>query len=272
MRISVNTGTLLKYYSMEEAMTVIKNAGFDSADFSVQSVLGRPEFSEENFEKSAYKLREHSEKIGLPLTQAHSGGDVVRSIKIASICGIETIIVHPRIIVPHVGHEDENFKLNMEFYSKYVDVAREYNVKIGVENMFKWCWNREFIQHSTCSRPEEFVRYMDELNRLYGDVFTACLDIGHVALVSVEPADAIRALGSRLTGLHVHDNFLISDDHTLPGIGKIDFNAVSDALRDIKYTGEYTLECAFNQPKELIPLTLEYVANVCRHYAARAQW
>ncbi|MBQ7935305.1 MAG: sugar phosphate isomerase/epimerase [Clostridia bacterium] len=270
MKIAMNTGSLMRFYSMEEALTEIKKAGFDSVDMSVQSVLSHPDWSPENYVETAKRTREHADNLGLPITQAHSGGDWDRSAHIASIMGAKSIVVHPRIILPHVGHEDENFLKNMEFYGKLVPIAEKYNIKIAVENMFKWDLKREVINHSSCSRPDEFVRYMDGLEERYGDLFTACLDIGHVALVGTDPCDVIYALGDRLTALHVHDNDLHTDQHTIPGIGAIDFHAVSKALKDIHYQGDYALEVGMKQTKELVPATLDYLAIICRYYANEA--
>ena len=53
----------------------------------------------------------------------------------------------------------------------------------------------------------------------------------------------IRALGGkRVKALHVHDNDLVRDVHTLPFTRKIDWDEVMTALKDIGYDGELTFE------------------------------
>ena len=86
----------------------------------------------------------------------------------------------------------------MEFYRSLIPYCEEYNIKVALENM--WQYPRT-ISHSTCSRPAEFVKYMDELNN---PCFVACLDVGHAMLVKEKPDDMIRALGGqRLQALHM---------------------------------------------------------------------
>ena len=52
----------------------------------------------------------------------------------------------------------------------------------------------------------------------------------------------IRALGSRLQALHIHDNDRWHDSHKLPFTMDIDFDAVIEALREIGYKGYISLE------------------------------
>ena len=55
-------------------------------------------------------------------------------------------------------------------------------------------------------------------------------------------ANMIRALGSRLQALHIHDNDCLGDTHQIPFSMNIDFDSVAKALKDINYQGELTLE------------------------------
>ena len=93
---------------------------------------------------------------------------------------------------------------------------------------------------------------IDEINSPW---ITACLDIGHTALVGVDPADAIRALGhDRLKALHVHDVDYLHDCHTLPFNRNLDWDAITAALAEIHYDGDFTFEAdAFLEqfPREL---------------------
>ena len=70
-----------------------------------------------------------------------------------------------------------------------------------------------------------------------------CLDIGHSALVGVDPADFIRELGNkRLKALHVHDVDHRHDNHTLPFMEKLDWASITEALGEIDYQGDFTFE------------------------------
>ncbi len=268
MRIAMNTGTLVGRYPIEEAMKRAKEAGFDSVDIAM-NVLTQPGWEGDNCYEKAVKIRKLSEELDLPITQTHCGGDKEKGAKVTGLFGCPVMVVHPLIIMPHVGHEDEIFDKNMEFLAQFAPLAEENHIKIAVENMFKWDWAREMIWHSSCSRPEEFVRYMDGLEERFGkELFGACVDVGHVALVGENPADTIRALGGeRLVALHMHDNDLHQDQHTILGAGRLDFVSISEALKEVNYQGDYALEVGLHYPKDLIPEALRHLATVCRYYA-----
>ena len=51
----------------------------------------------------------------------------------------------------------------MKFYKSLIPYCEEYGIKVAVENMWQY---PGMISHSTCSRPEEFIRYIDELDSI----------------------------------------------------------------------------------------------------------
>ena len=54
--------------------------------------------------------------------------------------------------------------------------------------------------------------------------------------------EMIKALGPRLQALHIHDNDQWHDSHQIPFSMQIDFEAVVKALKEINYSGYFTLE------------------------------
>ena len=109
--------------------------------------------------------------------------------------------------------------------------------------------------------------YVDECNKIE-NCFVACLDIGHCTLTGVDPAKAIHVLGDRLQALHVHDNDFRHDTHSLPFLYNIDFEPIMKALKDIEYSGDFTLETDRyfrDVPLELMPDALTFAAKVCRY-------
>ena len=52
----------------------------------------------------------------------------------------------------------------------------------------------------------------------------------------------ILTLGDKVKALHIHDNRFKADDHTLPYLGEIDWDTVTDALGQIGYAGDFTYE------------------------------
>jgi sugar phosphate isomerase/epimerase len=56
-----------------------------------------------------------------------------------------------------------------------------------------------------------------------------------------------------LHALHVHDNDYIDDRHTLPGLGRMDWEEIMKALAEIDYDGDFTYEAdnfLVNIPRE----------------------
>ena len=68
-----------------------------------------------------------------------------------------------------------------------------------------------------------------------------CFDTGH-ALISGDPASAIAAAGSQIAYVHFSDNSGLADEHEMPTRGKLDCNAVADALAAVNYAGTLMLE------------------------------
>ena len=137
---------------------------------------------------------------------------------------------------------------------------------IAIENMWQRNLYSKHIVSSVCSSPYELRDYVDDCNAVE-PVFTACLDIGHCLLTGHDPANSIRVLGDRLGALHVHDVDGRNDSHTCPMTMKVDFPAVVEALWEIGYQGEFTLEADqfFNRfPVEQYGFALRHMASVSR--------
>jgi len=83
----------------------------------------------------------------------------------------------------------------------------------------------------------EFMRHIDSprvgLN----------FDVGHFYCVGEDPAQAIRRLSALIRHFHIEDIASSREHHHLiPGDGAIDFAAVFQAIRDIRYHGWMTVE------------------------------
>lgn len=263
MRLSTTTGELAKIFGFNKCIDILAAGGYDCADFSQfdEYVYGK-EYSKDFL----VELRKYAEDKGIAFNQSHAPfgssfadeektkkrfAEITEAMKRASYLGVENIIVHPcqHLKYAQDGNPEILFEYNMEFYSRLIPYCEEYSIKVALENM----WQRTgMINHSTCSRPEEFVRYVDELNN---DCFVACLDIGHAALVREDLPEFIRALGNeRLKCLHVHDVDGTNDSHTLPYFGVVQWEKVMKALAEIGYIGDLTFEAdefLRNVPTEL---------------------
>jgi sugar phosphate isomerase/epimerase len=156
-----------------------------------------------------------------------------RAIECTAEAGGRICIVHP-----------DNYKSaeeNAEMYLELLPFAKEHGVKIATENMWNWDNEKDESSFAACATAEDFVKHVDAVN---DDFLVACLDIGHAEMRgSGEGAvNMIRALGHRLQALHLHDNDQWHDSHQIPFSMNIDFVAVVKALKEIGYSGDFTLE------------------------------
>ena len=265
MILSTKTGFLDKIYGIKDAIAIIADAGFDAIDFSMDSA----EYGSDVHSKEYYtELRKYAESKGVYFNQAHGPDgssfadeernkkrfqEVIFTIRHAALLGAENIIIHPCQHMDYYkqGNAERLFEYNMEFYRKLIPYCEEYGIKVAIENMWQY---PKMISHSTCSRPDEFIRYIDELS---SEWIVGCLDIGHSVLVREDPAEFIRKLGNkRLKCLHVHDVDGNDDLHTLPYFGITDWESVMSALAEIDYKGDFTYEAdgfLQDKPKELLP-------------------
>ncbi len=272
-----------KHFGLEGAVSFMAEAGFDAIDFSFskEEFYGK-ETDNTAFHESFLRLRAFAEEKGLIFNQGHAPipssapepdktelifENIVRAMRNASYLGIPLLVVHPMTHLPYYrdGMPEALFELNIAFYTRLLPYAKEYNIKIGVENMFCCLPNGKAIRH-VCATPEEFIRYLDALDKNW---FVGCLDIGHAFLVNEKPADFIRRLGhDRLKALHVQDSDGIRDLHTPPYTGYVDWEETAAALREINYDGDFTFEAPYylsKFPPELYPYAAKLMAETGRH-------
>ncbi len=271
-----NLGARIGY---QRCVELICKAGFPAVDFSF------PNYAQDRIPEGADELmrqcRRIAESNGAVFNQAHApfggGYDAYTSIRVplmpeifrlSRLLGVRQVVVHPLQRPYYAGREKELFLENLSFYRSLAPHAKENGLKIAIENMWRRHERSGYITDDVLAKPEELRDLFDALDD--GETFTVCLDIGHVTLCNHrEPADAIRILGrERLGALHVHDTDYREDLHTLPFMGKIDWMRVTDALGEIGYMGELTLEAGNfhkNIPEGLLPASMRFMAETARY-------
>lgn len=284
--ISTQNNRLVNAFGHEKALEMLAQAGFDCVDISFFCMNRDPEcvFLQPGAEDLCRKLRAKTESLGLRFNQSHAPfqmdmsrwleGDreeilhlLNTAIRLSGILGVKNVVVHPLHCMNYLNNDPAWIKqMNVEYYSALIPAAKEAGVKIGIENM--WQRNRysNHIVPSVCASPYELRDYVDTCNAV-APVFTACLDIGHCVLTGHDPANAIRVLGDRLGALHVHDVDGKNDSHTCPLTLCVDFPAVVEALWEVGYQGEFTLEADefYNKfPKEKYGVALQHMATVSK--------
>lgn len=118
-----------------------------------------------------------------------------------------------------------------------IPYAEKYGIKLLIENIgFE-------VGKGHLTTADELNEMLDRLDH---PLFGVCWDTGHANLCGLDQYAEIKKLGSRLGGLHVHDNYGAqtpgADLHLLPYWGNINFDAVISALIEIDYKGTFNFE------------------------------
>lgn len=283
MILSTQTDRLGSTFNDAQAVKMIAAAGFDAVDYSMFGMKNENNIlNGDGYKEYIKEIKNVGEGSGVIFNQSHApfpscryGDDsynnmifnaIVRSIEISGMLGVRNIVVHPT----DIQEKEDQKKYNIDFYNRLLPYAKEYGVKIALENMFA---SSKLLMRkipNVCSLGPEFAEYVDELDSEY---FTACLDIGHCGLVGGNPSQMVRELGhDRLTALHVHDNDYVNDLHTMPFTQKIDWDDVTQALKDISYSGDFTYECdnfLSKLPTELLADGLKLMERVGRYLISK---
>ncbi len=286
---------LSQRFSQEEAIRILAKAGYDAYDISLFSMLRDDDiFNSDDYLDYVNKLKAVAEECGIVCNQAHAPfpsskaddsynqtvfGRIIRSMEIAATLGAKQIVVHPVQHLPYAQNAHTLKEWNKQFYGTLIPLAERLGIRIATENMWhvRQLYNAldpydNPITESTCSSPEEFCEYVDMMDSRW---LTACLDIGHVPLIGGNLPTMIKALGKhRLQALHVHDNDWKNDLHHFPYTHRINFNEVTDALREIGYEGDLTFEAnnSFRLlPEELYFPAMQYLCAIGRHLAAQIE-
>ena len=253
MKISSEIASAARIVGEEKAVEYYAMAGFDAWDFSMFdmckydwdrkcAIKTNHPLAGNNYLEFARKLKQIGLDNGIVCNQSHAPfpsncAEVCayykRAIECTAEAGGKICVIHP--------DNDKSAEENAEMYMELLPFAKEHNVKIATENMWNWDNEKGHSSFAACATPESFNAHLDAVNDEY---FTACLDIGHAEMKgsNTNAAEMIKALGDRLSALHIHDNDKWHDSHQIPFSMDIDFNEVVVALKQINYKGYLTLE------------------------------
>lgn len=252
MLTSTEIASGAKIIGEEKMVKLVAKAGFDAFDFSMFE-MARYNWStgsvfesdhplrSANYLAFARKLKQIALDNGIFCNQSHapfpvSCPDILsvqkRAIECTAEAGGKICVIHP--------HNYKSAEENAEMYNTLIPFADECGVKIATENMWGWDKETDRASFAACATAESFCEHIDILD----NKIIACLDLGHAEMMgdSVSAVDMIYKLGHRLGALHIHDNNKHKDLHQIPFSNKIDFVPIVKALKDIGYSGEFTLE------------------------------
>ena len=257
MILSTENGALRERIGERKAIELYGKVGFDAIDYGFTPWLERGEmpWNRDDYAKYAAEVNKIAQDNGVFFNQAHGplvydtsklpdfDAEImplnIRCMECCALMNIPQMVVHPLHFMPYPQARRKTWELNIEFYNKLLPYAKEFGVKLALENMFSPDKRRGILKGDFLGYADEFNAFFDELN---DPQFVCVVDTGHCAFTEETPGQMIRKMGKRIAGLHINDNMFRSDDHLVPGAGKIDWDDVVKALAEIGYEGDMTLE------------------------------
>ena len=181
-----------------------------------------------------------------PAVRAQGAAVVAKQIELASLIGMDTVLVVLGAVTPEVSYED-CYRRSQDEIRKLLPLAEQHGVYIGIENV----WNKFLLS------PLEMKRYVDELESPMAGVY---FDIGNILLYGY-PEQWIRFLGKRIKKVHVKDfNPHVGNGSGFVPLlaGGVDWAEVRRALTETGYSDTLTVELS---PYAVDPYQMTYDAS-----------
>ena len=300
MKIGVQIEKQIQWFGERGALAQAAQAGFDTIDLSLHPMTDEAQvFMQTASHQQVFDhyaaLREYAQGLDLTFSQIHAPlrpayyADQTeynenyyqtqeRSVVACAALGTPLAIFH--MLQPPLERYSEKYQregeaLNVEFFGRMMPLLEKYGVQVCIENLFGiTTLPSDDYDYSLNSRTQDVMHIIDSYNALFGkDRFAACVDTGHAFVMGQDPAQMIRTLGSRVRALHVADNNGRQDQHYAPGQGKIDWNDVLGALKEVGYQGSFSFEAdgfALAFGKEGSADALEFLCRLGRRMTRQA--
>lgn len=246
-RLPVRKGILLPMLpsslSIADRFTLARDCGFQSMECGT-----------EDDAKIADEIKAASVKSGIPIHSvmnrdhwkfplsspdpqvvAKSVKGMETSILNAKLWGASTVLLVPGVVNAEVGYKQAWDRSTAEI-KKLIPFAAKHKIVIAVEEV----WNKFLIS------PIEFASYVDQFKSPW---VKAYFDVGNMVLYGF-PQDWIRTLGPRIAKVHFKDFSFKRDPQIKKTVaefvnlrdGDINWKAVREALAEIGYKGDVTVE------------------------------
>lgn len=276
MSLACDISNLCNRFGDKKVFEMLKAAGFDGVDYSFYEIKPLGGLVDDDYLEKAKKLRLWLDEAGLICNQTHapfefSYGDeldcsgmnyrnIVRCMEISAIMGAKCIVIHA--ITPPDGVDI--FEYNTRFYRSFIPYCEKFGIEIAVENIARG--------HSVGKQVgifETAKQLCDFVYNLGSPWFCVCVDLGHAAIMNESPEKFISEMKPELLKvLHVHDTDYYHDCHTLPYLQKQNWDAIIEALKTVKYKGDFSLEVlayTASFPDELVEPALSFAAEVGKY-------
>lgn len=242
--------------SVFREMELCGKAGFQHIDLhlSAQAQPGFP-LAQEHWERWIDEVGDMAARLNLTLYQSHSfhyktceSTDMSidrewyeerfrRSIIAAHRLGIRWLVMHPCDFNADLEYDFEKARrFNLAYWAPFAEMAERLDIGIAFENLYASGHHARY-----CSQVDELI---DLVDRFHDPHIGICWDTGHAHVAAQDQPLALRKIGYRLKAMHIHDNHgrPKGDEHLLPYFGTIDWLPIMEALRDIHYQNNFSLE------------------------------
>ncbi len=243
MKIGINVWSYPKGLELEKIVVKTKEIGYQGIELAI--ALEDIELDRSAFKERWSKVKDLVASYNLEVPSIATGlfwrfnpidvNNLDKALKVveleciaASILGARTILVVPGSAISDLSYE-EHYRRAIEFLRKASDIAKDYGIVIGVENV----WNRVF------GAPYDFYKLVTEVGR---ENVKAYLDVGNTLPHSI-PEHWIDVLGRELIAqIHVKDFSVAELKFGIPLTGDVNWHAVARRLRAIGYDGYVVAE------------------------------
>lgn len=149
--------------------------------------------------------------------------------------GIRNFVVHPSAEPIDETDRAQRLETAKQSFAALAEYAKQLEAVIAVENLPRTCLGRDSrdIVELLSAHPE----------------LRCCYDTNH--LLSENAADFIRAVGDKIITTHVSDYDFLNERHWLPGEGKVNWQEIISALREVGFKGPWLYELGFHAPSSV---------------------
>ena len=299
--IGVQTQNVVQDKNPQDGFRMLKEAGFDNCDFSLNGYLKNTDIYRGNMNRffdrsitdletffSAHKKAANAEGVSIyqmhmpyPIFVPKASEEVneylwqqvaVKSMQICHFLECRYIVIHGFKLARYLGTEELEWQQTAKFLESILPMAKEYGITVCMENLYESIADH-IIEGPGCDALKA-VQRIDDFNERYGaEVLGFCFDAGHANLVGIDFEKFLTTLGHRLKVLHLHDNDGRADLHQIPytftrtreNTSSTDWEGLLRGLTAIKFDGVLSFETApvlKAFPKEMKYETLKFIASI----------
>ena len=243
-QLGVQTKNVVKDANPEEGFTMLAQAGFSCADFSLNDYLKNGDIyqAEVNtfFDRSVTEFENYfaphkrgAQAAGIKIQQMHMPYPVYvpagskelndylwnevapKSMALCAFLECPYIVIHGFKLARFLGSEEKEWEQTERFIHSIAPYAKDMGITICIENLYESVGGH--LVEGPCCDAVKAVERIDRINDTYhAEVLGFCFDTGHANLTGLDFEDFITTLGKRIKVLHIHDNDGVADLHQIP--------------------------------------------------------